>query len=367
MDEKSDPWPSSRLFHLTGGVRAYNLEGPDIDFEPLVVGGKKCVIHVKDYASAFGHIQRLGLKIVGVDYYTHSGELRGEAPPSWRYFNQGWPTWELGQKWAQISHAGFNRKAGRLWDLASRLSQQVRTCDWQLRQVSQSYEAQLIGRTKQGDVKDGQRFADGFTGLAYIAIQSYLADACTLRDYLAEFLAHVIWEKYLKPGETVDSMATLRNTLLSRIPRPDPLADYLAASVSNGAWLKRLSDYRNLVVHTAPLAMAGGRWFAVIEHQPLADSGLMPLLRIPLPLDPATVKKERSSGSLFNDFNAQQEAFTKAVRGQVPWTDGLDYLWEVHGQLADLTSKVADSSPVKGEMMHFDESDLRGPIRVITR
>jgi len=366
MDDKSDPWPSSRLFHLTGGVRAYNLEGPEIDFEPLVVGGKKCIIKVPHYAAAFRHIERLGLQIVGVDFYTHSGELKGEAPPDWRYFNRGWPMWELSQKWAQISHAGFNRKNGRLWDLASRLSQQVRTCDWQLRQISQSYEAQLIGRTKQGEVEHGHRFADGFTGLAYMAIQSYLADACTLRDYLAEFLARVTWEQFPKSAE-VDSMRDLRQRLLSKVPRPDPLADYLAASLEDGGWLRKLSDYRNLVVHTAPLAMAGGRWFAVIEHRKLAEGGLMPILRLPLPLNPDVVKKERSSGSLFADFNTQFEAFTRAVKGQLPWTDGLDYLWEVHGRLAELTAKVADSSPVKGEMMHFGDTDLRGEIGIIKK
>jgi hypothetical protein len=358
-----DPWPSSRLFHLTGGVRAYNLEGPETDFEPMVLGDKVCKIRVPNYASAYKHIESLGVQVIGVDFYTHALELKGEAPPHWRVFSRGWPTATQAQQWAEISHAAFEEKNGHLWDLASRISQQVRTCDWQLRQVSQAYAAQLMGRYKQKSIAAGSRFVDGFTNLAYIAIQSYLIDACTLRDYLAEFLAHFTWKQLLKAEEVIDSLTGLRTKILLRVPRPDPLADFISTSIADGGWLRQLGEYRNLIVHTAPLAMAGGRWFATIEHRPFPESHMMPILRLPLPTNPSQLKKERSSGKLFTDFNAQFEAFTRAVKGQVPWVDGLDYLWTTHVQLADLAAQVASTSPVKGKMMTFDDSNIIGEIR----
>ena len=79
-------------------------------------------------------------------------------------------------------------------------------------------------RLKQTDA--GKRFEDGFTKLAYIAIQSHLVDACILRDYLAEFLAGFVWPP--APGGAspqTTALSGLLKRVLPGVARPDPLAD----------------------------------------------------------------------------------------------------------------------------------------------
>lgn len=358
-----DDWPSSRIFHLIGGARAFNLEGPAIDFQPPMVSGKICKIHVPRYPDAYGALQSLGLQILGVDCYTNSLELKGMAPPDWRIFCRGWPSTTLAQTWSMIAHGGFEQKNAAVLDVATRLSQQVRTCNWQLRQVSQAYEQQLLSRAKQKEVETGSRFVDGFTGLAYIAVQSYLVDACTLRDYLAEFLARVVWATHLsEPERKINTMSRLRD-VFKVIPRPNRLVDTVVAATTPGGWLHRLSAYRNLVVHTAPLSMAGGHWFATIEHRPLPEGQLMPIMRLPLPTDPHAIKAMHTSADQFTDFNERVHAFNRAVKGEVPWVDSLDYLWQTHGQLIELGGEIAKASPVAGKMMVFDDSNIIGEIR----
>src|SRR5438105_3706009 len=87
--------------------------------------------------------------------------------------------------WRQIAHAAFKAKRGRLWDSASRIAHQLRVCGWRLRQVSEAYRDQLWARS-DGKFAAGQHFQDQFTWLVYLAIQSFLLDACILRDYIAE-------------------------------------------------------------------------------------------------------------------------------------------------------------------------------------
>jgi len=55
--------------------------------------------------------------------------------------------------------------------------------------VSDTYHDQLRSSTEGGSFRAGQRCEDAFTWLGYLALQTFLVDACVLRDYLAEFYA----------------------------------------------------------------------------------------------------------------------------------------------------------------------------------
>ena len=89
MNSAAEAWPSARVFHLTGGVKAYNIEGPVADFEPPVVAGSKWQMQLKSYRDAYREIEALGLKVIGVDFYHHAMEIKGMAPPDWRVFSRG--------------------------------------------------------------------------------------------------------------------------------------------------------------------------------------------------------------------------------------------------------------------------------------
>jgi len=365
MNALTEEWPAARVFHLTGGARATNLTSPEVSFEPFLVSGQPFKFTGRDFRSIPAEIQALGFKIIGVDHYTSRMELDGQFPPDWRILMPNWLAWEQGQVWSRIANAAYGTKNGHAWDLAARISHQFRVCDWRVRQICGAYAEQLLARVKQGDAKDGLRFEDGFTELAYIAIQSYLIDACILRDYVAEFIANVIWTIHGVENERPSTtMGSLIRRVLPRIPRPNQLASLVESSTSGDGWLKKLGAYRDLVVHAAPLKMAGGRLVGLIEERSLPSGQSMAILRLPVPVNPLELITERSSQQLFADFSEHVKALINSVLGKTAWVDALDYVASVHHQLSDFASKVAAESPVKGTIITITDADIFGEIRI---
>ena len=108
-----------------------------------------------------------------------------------------------------------------LWDTASRIGHQLRVCDWRLREISEAYSTQLLARLKRKDFKIGTRFEDGFTWLTYLSLQSFLVDACILRDYLSEFAAEYIYKPMIDLGnQRITAMGALKKKVLNKISDP---------------------------------------------------------------------------------------------------------------------------------------------------
>jgi len=198
----------------------------------------------------------------------------------------------------------------------------------------------------------------------YIAIQSYLIDACILRDYLAEFVVNVVWNS---PPELdkprITTMSGLITKVLRTIPKENQLAQKIEAATKTDGWLEKLSHYRDLVVHTAPLTSARSCLYAVIEHITFPDDQLLPYLRLPLPTNPREIRAQRASKEHFADFKKQFDAFVEAIAEASTSIDGLDYLWEVHEQMADLSFAIAEASPIKGTIRTLTAADIIGEVR----
>jgi hypothetical protein len=360
MDSLDAQPPAKRIFHLAGGLRALSVGDGEIVIQPSTTNGNPFLLREKSYASVYGDLGKIGLSIVGVDFYEHTSQLEGTAPPSWRVFQEGWPSWDQAQQWAEIANAGFLKQDGYLWDLAGKISQQFRICSLRVKQVSESYSDQLNARCRHREITGAQRFEDGFTQLAYISVQSYLTEACTLRDYLAAFAAKFLWPQHATVnGCHITTWEKLPKSLKNLVGS-DLLAQRVTSISCEGGWLKQLGDYRNLAVHSAPLAIAGARLFAVVDVRPLSEAQLVPYLKLPLPENPAELSSQRSSQEHFADFQTQFDAFVRAAAGEAPSIDGLDYVWMTHGQISELSAAILARSPVKGRMIVLGESDLRG-------
>jgi len=370
MTDPQQSWPASRIVHLAGGCRAINTNnpGPTVDLHPITTNGKQAGFTLPRYGAIYHSLQSLGLIIVGVEFYSHVLEARGKVPPNWRPYHgtatTAWPWDETDMKWSHISHNAHKRKNGRLWDLASRISHQMRVCSWRLRQISEAYREQLFAKCDGSEFRRGQRFEDGFTWLAYLSIQSFLVDACILRDYLAEFSARFIYASHLKSARVaVTSMAGLKKNILDTIADVDAVTQFLRAATSDGGWLKELGEYRDLVVHSAPLAKAEQKLFAVCDVIDIGESGgSLPCVKFPIPENPQSISKMRATGGLFEDFTLQFEAFVKAIASEMPNRDGLVYAHNVMSKLATLSAMLADKSPLPPEMMGFDESNIIGGV-----
>ncbi|MFH0872052.1 MAG: hypothetical protein V1878_06110 [bacterium] len=371
MKQIDNKWPAGRILHLGGGCRAINDHDPVVRFLPNTIEGIPWQIETSAYGAIYGILESLGFRIIGVDFYSHALEVEGTVPPNWRSYcrtrNTSWPTEETARKWRNIGNAGFKRKDGLLWDTASRIGHQLRVCDWRLREVSEAYTTQLLAKLKRNDFKIGTRFEDGFTRLTYLSLQSFLVDACILRDYLAEFAAEYIYKPMVSLGNLrITAMGALKKKVLNKILDPDDLTVELQVAASDNGWLTLLGNYRDLVVHSAPLALAKAELFSLCDQLSIAEGAHVPILRCPIPESPAKIRSARSTCDHFSDFENQFNSFVKAATGDISVVEGMDYATAVLGKLANLAGEIAARSPVAPEMMVFDSSNILGGIKVET-
>jgi len=167
MDEESRQSHVSRRIHLVGGMHAVNINGLEVQISPNTLHGKVTRFYAHSFESIYSDLQDLGFSIVGVDFYSHVAEVKGEVPPNWRVFNQcadtAWPSEEAARIWKGIAHVAFQQKEGHIWDLCSRIGHQLRVCSWRIRELSEAYHKQLIAKTSKNGARPGLRYEDGFT------------------------------------------------------------------------------------------------------------------------------------------------------------------------------------------------------------
>jgi hypothetical protein len=361
-------WPAARCAHLGGGIQAINVIGPSVEFEPNSIDGQRIGFQLEKYGALSGHLEASGFQLIGVDFYTAREEVEGQMPPDWRAYHRfngsPWLTWDIQNTWSHIGHAAYKNRIGRLWDVASRISNQVRVCAWRLRQISVSYVDQLAGYVAHGAFKDGQRFDDPWTSFMYISIQAFLVDACTLRDYLAEYASLFPLNKYMSGISSINSMGGLKKKILDRVESSDGIVHLLRDATGESGWLKELGDYRDLVVHLAPLATAEKRLYAEIRQFELPKNLHLPYIICPIPDNPAEINSARSKGTYFEDFEKLIDTFTKGGVMRPPQRDGLDYCHRVLGRLAELALTLSRTSPVEPQMPVFDKANIIGPIKI---
>jgi hypothetical protein len=340
-------WLSVREVHISGGIRALSYDRSCNFLYPGNMTGEKIAIEIQKYSSLFSDIRRLGLEVVGCDFFTGAPS---EAPPEWRSkssSSSGWLTWEQCRDWSFIANGAFRGGDSKLYDIATRISHQLRSCEWRVRQLSESYMDQLNAKLKSGNFKSDQRFLDGFTEICYLAAQTFLVDACTLRDYLIEFYWHV------KPTSAAN--ITSIGSLLKHWKKSPPLDSHglkIQEISSEGGWLDLLGSYRNLIIHAAPLATAGATLYAVTGVVQLSSSGYLPFVKLPLPSDPGKLKDDRNSGKHFDDPELRRARFYNIIESAEAASalDSLSYANSCLEKLSIWAASLAELSPVEAEM-----------------
>lgn len=346
-------WPPVlRELHLYGGGRVLNGMDQKADLRPSMISGKSASFKIKSFGSFYGDIKRLGLQIVGCDFFHTEEQANSFVPPEWRSINPvaslGWLCTDQGHAWSFIANAAFLQKSGLFYDMASRISHQIRACEWRLRQLSEAYSDQLSGRLLSKSFKANERFLDGYTSLCYLALQSFLVDACTLRDYLSEFYYEATIRKNDSSVPKITALSGLLKTWRSQPPQ-DKAGKELRASSLSGSWLYELGAYRDLVVHVAPLANAGKTLLAftkTIEFQ----GELLPAVQLPIPLKPAEVKSSRATGQYFDDPDLNFARSLNFVKDMESSRDALEYAHISMQQLGALCSSISDISPFAPEV-----------------
>jgi len=369
MKNNTQNWPIAiRVIHLKGGGRAINNAGPSVIVHPQTIDRKELKLQLKTYGSIYSNLEVLGFDIIGTDFYAHVSETEGNAPPQWKPFHRQdetvWPTTEVTRLWRQIAHASFKRKKGFLWDISSRIAHQLRVVAWRLREISEIYRIQLRSRINRGDYEEGIMFEDRNTWFIYNALQTFLVDACILRDYIAEFAGNVIFSnRYNLKTQAITGISGLIKNVLDKVPEPDALINQFKVATDNGGWIKTLGDYRNLIIHSAPLAYAEKKLFAICDSFNIEQNKKFPAIRCPIPDDPGNIKKSRAKGIHFENFSDQFDKFSKAARGEIPSLDGVEYAHMILKNLVDLSKSLSKESPIKPEKIVIDKLDIIDSIK----
>ncbi len=365
MTETQNEWPAIRIFHLAGGARAINEKNGKVKFFPEIEGRQSIKMEIGTYAEVYKKLESLGLKIYGVDFYYHVIHMSGGAPAEWRPYNRstegGWLIELTVQTWRDIAHAAFKKQDGFLWDMSSRIAYQLRTAAWRLREISEAYHNQVNGIIQRSAFKDGNQIMDGFTEFVNMALQGFLVDICILRDYLAEFIAIVF-----KVNDSGKNRITMMSQLIEPLKKfsvSEPVIQQLKEATGTGGWIKVMSSYRNLIVHSAPLAIAQEKVLAKCTELKIEGKESIPSVLYFLPKDPEIICKSRSQGSHFIDFSNMIEKFAPSGEEQKPTLDGMDYAHSVLEKMGKLARDLARKSPITAEPMVFDKSNIIGKIK----
>jgi hypothetical protein len=323
------------------------------------LSGKVLTGRLSDYWALYRTLESGNLKILGVDFISDIRQAESRSPVEWRVYQSRpstlWPSENQAQNWRKIANSAYNEKMGHLWDLASRISHQIRVCSWRLREISEAYYHQLNAQVLNG-FKSGNRFDNVFVWRSYVAVQAFLVDACILRDYLSEFAAQCHYGRKLGMAKVEVTTAASLKKLLANVPDSDELTVSLRTATDDNGWLQTLGHYRDLVLHLAPLSRAKSRLFAGCETL-IFNSENLPYVTCPIPDNPHKIMESRNRGDFFVDFTSQWETFVKAATEGFPSQDALTYCYGVLGNLTALAESLSEHSPVVPKMMLFEMID----------
>lgn len=331
--------------------------------EPYASNSKIASFPLPNYASAYALLAEAGFRTIGADMYTQVEQADGRYLPVWRAYHRSgrssWPCAEQADEWSFLAHAAIKGKNGLLWDVASRITHQLRTCDWRLRQLSECYRDQLWATVRRKDFREGHRFYEGFTWVGYLAIHSFLVDACVLRDYLGEYRALLLAQSGQHCFKSkITTIGSLKKQYLDRGNLSLAVDNDLHKATGAGGWLYVLGSYRDLVIHSAPLARAGKDLYAVCKSVPLDGATTIPSIKLPIPADPESIAKSRASGAYWDDPEQNFARFKNALEDPDAALDGLEYSHASLGHLAGLAAQLAAISPFKPEMPVLTEKDI---------
>jgi hypothetical protein len=353
------------IVHLLGGVRAAwgdDGQSSPVKVEPDLMSGKSLEFTGSSLGQVIQHCNTLGLQSCGAGLYTNELELKGIVPAQWRTIhylpNSAWLCYEAQETWSEIAYAARKNQIGRLWDCSARIAYQFTTCISRLQDISNGYASQLQSLVTKKAFPHGSCIENLWTQAVFRSIQAFLAEACILRDYLAEFTAEYVYRAVVRTRIT---------TLAKLVPHlrsgdfSGKLATELRLATDPNGWLAMIGDYRNLVVHSAPLAMAKKHLWVLCQAHYLPTGEGLPSVRFPLPADPAGIMALRRESD-YADFSALADRFSGPADVDSSMKDAFHYLHEVLGKLGELATALAHYSPVAPEMPVLTDEDIVGPI-----
>lgn len=362
MDRVSikEDWPAcTRIVHIAGGILATSeIQTNRVKLWPLTVDKKVCQIQIDTFGGLYGSLIDLKLDIVGVEFITHQMEFTGQAPTQFRGFIKQesiWPNWDATILWGGLTLSAFHNKNGLAYDLSNRIKFQLHTINDRIKNLSLAYHQQLNARNLGTSFKEGQRFQDGYTDLVYQEFHSFLFDAGIMRDYLSEYIFNFsndgnlnkVIRQSLNNHKLEVTTASGLFKGLKKVASLTDLESNLKDIMSKGGWLYELGQYRDLVMHSAPINLANSQLNAIQEIIELPKGQKIMSVRFPLPANPSELFSERSKRTNFDKYINQFKELSKLSLESRGKYDCLEYAHKIFGLISNLSLEVAKAAPYK--------------------
>ena len=362
MDKRSikEDWPAcSRVVHIAGGILATSEIQTDIvRLWPLTTNKKVCQIKINTFGALYGSLNDLKLEVIGVEFITHHMEFTGQAPTQFRGFIKQesiWPNWDATDLWGGLTLSAFHNKNGLAYDLSNRIKFQLHTVNDRIKNLSLAYHQQLNARNLGTSFKEGQRFQDGYTNSVYQEFHSFLFDAGIMRDYLCEYIFNFAnggdLNKVIKQALDNSKLeVTTASGLLKGLKKVVSLTDlesHFKDIMSKDGWLYELGQYRDLVMHSAPINLANFQLYAIQEIIELPEGQEIMSVRFPLPANPSELYSERSKRTNFDKYIDHFKELSKLSLESRGKYDCLEYAHKVFGLISNLSLEVAKEAPYK--------------------
>jgi hypothetical protein len=362
-------WPNVvRVVHLPGGISAVN--GPphnrEIRFKTQTTDGKIPHLQITAYRDLSIALWQIGFKkVIGVDYFTDQNQIEGVFPPQWKSKitsgNNSLAFDVEQQRWSAIAFNAHKEKDPLLYDIARRINTQLMTLDLSLKKLSLSYQKQLSSLTfEEKKLQCGNLYSDLNTHEVFDCFQHFLFDACILRDYLSEAYSELILHKCEVLKKPITSFSGLISFLRKHNQSSESFIETLLNDSNPNGWLKKLTDYRNIITHVCPMSQLT-KFAAVksVEFKLDQNKSIMGV-SVPIPLTPNPIKFSRHDAK--NDFNKITEAEEEYIRQSTEESssqDMLDYAYFVCTKLAAYTFEIAKRANCNEEKIAFNSKDLK--------
>ena len=362
MDQRSmkEDWPTcSRVVHIAGGILATNeIQTNIVRLWPLTTTGKVCQTKINTFGALYGSLEKLNLNIIGVEFITHQMEFTGQAPTQFRGFIKQksiWPNWDATVLWGGLTLSAFHNKDGLAYDLSNRIKFQLGTINDRVKNLSLAYHQQLQARNLGKNFKKDQRFQDGYTDLVYQEFHSFLFDTGIMRDYLCEYIFNFASGGGLKKAirQSLNNLTlevTTASGLFKGLKKMASLTEFesnLKNIMGKEGWLYELGQYRDLVMHSAPINLANSQLYAIQELIELPEGQEIMSVRFPLPANPSELYSERSKRTSFDKYINQFEELSKLSLESRGKYDCLEYAHKIFGLISNLSLEVAKEAPYK--------------------
>jgi len=322
--------------HLLGGLRAGTHQDGYLVIFPATDGKLLAHKSVTNTVLYYEAIRQLGTDLIG---HERRMAIPGKQPLSlWTPFNPGKRPYGVADHWSGIARA--LRKAGNLAaaELAKHIAFAFRVSELRLRDCSREYGWQN-SEAVVAKIKPNRRFSNIRSFDLDMALHSLLTEMGTARDYLAHFISlHVLRE--VRP---CDSMAKLygrakRDKLEIAAQGSEALIEQILQicdPASAEGWMARLSEFRNSIIHRAPIGSMANEQYLIAKTLSVGDKEAFQIF-FGIPRDPISAP------------NAD-------------YVDALAHFLGLFRRLREFAYTVADASEIAPTIQMFTDKDFVSP------